>query len=46
MGQGKSNHNICGIRLDFTSEVFQEYGLEYDQAFNHLYLLGIDIILA
>ena len=29
VGQGKSKHDICGIRLDCGSEVFQEYGLEY-----------------
>jgi len=26
--QGKRNHNICGIAMDWSSEVLQEYGLE------------------
>ncbi len=27
--QGNSNHNIYGIRLDYDSEIVQEYGLGY-----------------
>ncbi len=42
--QGKRNHNICGIRLDCGSEVFQEYALKYDRAFKGWNLLEIDII--
>jgi len=41
---GKSNHNICGIRLDCGSEVFQEYALKYGRAFKGWNLLEIDII--
>ena len=26
--QGKRNHDICGSKLDWSSEVLQEYGLE------------------
>ena len=26
--QGKRNYNICGITLDWSYEVLQEYGLE------------------
>ena len=29
MCQGKTNHNIYGIRLDYGSEVFQEYALDH-----------------
>ena len=28
MNQEKRNHNICGVRLDYGSEVLQEYRLE------------------
>jgi len=40
--QGKSNYNICGIRLDCGSDVVQEYGLKYDRAFNSRNLFKID----
>ena len=46
MCQGKSNHNICDIRLDCGSVVFQEYGLKNDRAFKSSDLLGIDAIRA
>ncbi len=44
VSQLKSNHNICGIRPDCGSEIFQEYGLKYDIAFKGRNLLEIDVI--
>ena len=43
--QGESNHNICGIRPDCGTVVFQEYGLKNDRNFKGLNLLEIDVIL-
>jgi hypothetical protein len=46
VSQGKKNHKIYGVSLDCGSEVFQEYGLEYDRAFKGWNLLKIDAIYA
>jgi hypothetical protein len=35
VSQGKRNHNICGVRLDCSSEVVHEYRLEQDRSFGH-----------
>jgi hypothetical protein len=44
--KGKSNHNICGIRLDCGSEVFQEYRSEQNSDFKKWKLLEIEAIWA
>ena len=44
VSQGKINHNIWDVRVDWGPEVLQEYGLKYDRALKNRNLLEIDVM--
>jgi len=44
--QGKRNHNICDVRLDYGTEVLEDYRVEKDRALTSWNLLENDVIWA